>query len=82
MATYVMIEAILQGQSRLLPVAAHLDGQYGLEDLYLGVPCRLGRGGVESVIELALSSAEREALQRSAERVKQNVNTALSLLLE
>lgn len=82
MATYVMIEAILQGQSRLLPVAAYLDGSYGLEDLYLGVPCRLGRGGVESVLELALSLTEREALHRSAKLVKQHVNTALSLMLD
>lgn len=80
-ATCAMVESILLGQSRLLPTAAYLTGQYGLEDLYLGVPCRLGKGGVEGIIELTLTPAEQEALERSAASVKQSLTMALATLL-
>ena len=80
-ATCAMVESILLGQSRILPTAAYLDGQYGLEDLYLGVPCQLGKGGVDRIIELALTPAEQEDLRRSAASVKQNLNVALATLL-
>jgi malate dehydrogenase len=80
-STCVMVEAILLGQSRLLPVAAYLEGQYGLEDLYLGVPCRLGKKGIERSLELSLTPAEQDALKHSANSVKQNVQAALATLL-
>jgi len=76
----VMVEAILYRQSRILPVAAYLNGQYGLEDLYLGVPCRLGQG-VEQVLELRLTEPEQKALEESANAVKSNVAKALEMLL-
>jgi len=81
-ATCAMVESIVLGQSRILPTAAYLTGQYGLEDVYLGVPCQLGKGGVERIIELAaLTPAEQDALMRSAASVKQSLNQALALLL-
>ncbi len=72
-ATSVMVESILLNQSRLLPVATYLQGEYGLEDVVIGVPCRLGCGGIESVLELTLSDEEREALYTSAQSVRQNI---------
>lgn len=77
----VMVEAILNDQSRILPVAAYLEGQFGLENLYLGVPCRLGRAGVEKILELSLNASEQEALEVSARSVKENVAKAKALLL-
>ncbi|HIK44565.1 MAG TPA: malate dehydrogenase [Leptolyngbyaceae cyanobacterium M65_K2018_010] len=80
-ATGVMVESILLGQSRILPVAAYLEGQYGLEDLFLGVPCRVGKKGIEAILELSLTAEEAAALKRSAQSVKGNVNAALATLL-
>jgi malate dehydrogenase len=73
-ATSVMIEAILLNQSRLLPVAAYLQGEYGLHDVVIGVPCRLGLKGIESIWELNLSDDEKEALNISAKSVKENID--------
>jgi malate dehydrogenase len=75
-----MVESILLNQRRILPLAAHLTGQYGLDDLYLGVPCRLGQGGVEEILELTLTPAEQAALERSAAAVKEQMPQALALL--
>jgi malate dehydrogenase len=76
----VMVEAMLLNQRRILPAAAYLQGQYGLEDLYLGVPCRLGQAGIETVLELALTGEEQAALARSAAAVKEQLQGALALL--
>lgn len=81
-AVVAMVEAILRPQSRVLPASVHLAGQYQLSDLFLGVPCRIGRAGVESILELPLSEAERTALAASARSVKQALATALPLLRE
>ena len=78
----VMVEAMLLNQRRILPAAAYLQGQYGLEDLYLGVPCRLGRAGVESVLDLSLTGEEQAALERSAAAVKDQLQGALALLTQ
>jgi len=75
-----MIEAMLLNQSRLLPAAVYLQGEYGLNDIYLGVPCRLGCGGVEEILEINLTDEEKEALHRSARSVRDNINLALSLV--
>jgi malate dehydrogenase len=80
-ATCVMVESILLNQSRLLPVATYLQGEYGLEDVVIGVPCRLGCGGIESVLELSLSDEERAALQASARSVRQNIDRAQEILM-
>ncbi len=66
-----MVEAIVQDQKRILPCAAWLQGEYGLSDLFLGVPCKLGRKGLEQVLEVELTPAERVALGKSAEAVRE-----------
>lgn len=79
-AACLMVEAVLLNQSRLLPVAAHLQGEYGLEDIFIGVPCRLGCTGVEEVLQLSLTEMERAALQASARSVRESINQAQALL--
>ncbi|MBI2795990.1 MAG: malate dehydrogenase [Gemmatimonadetes bacterium] len=66
-----MAEAIVMDQRRILPCAAWLEGEYGMSGLFLGVPCKLGRNGLEKVIEVELTSAERVALGKSAEAVRE-----------
>jgi malate dehydrogenase len=66
-----MVEAIVRDQKRILPCAAWLEGEYGMSGLYLGVPCKLGRNGLERVIEVELTADERAALERSAEAVRE-----------
>ena len=66
-----MVDAILLDKKRVLPVAALLDGEYGISGLFLGVPAVLGAGGVERVLEIALTESERAQLQRSAEAVRE-----------
>jgi malate dehydrogenase len=76
----LMVEAILRNQSRLLPAATYLNGEYGLKDVFLGVPCRLGCRGVESILEVALTEHEQQALHESAASVRQNVDRAIAFL--
>ena len=66
-----MAEAIVNDQRRILPCAAWLQGEYGMKDLFLGVPCKLGKGGLQKVIEVELTKDERAALQKSAEAVRE-----------
>ena len=72
-AVYDMVAAILHDKKKILPCAVLLDGEYGLKDLFVGVPARLGRGGMEQVIELELSEEEKAALHKSAEAVRELV---------
>lgn len=65
-----MVHAVLTDQKRILPLATLLSGQYGIDGLYLDVPCKLGARGVEEVLELRLSETERAVLQRSAREVR------------
>jgi malate dehydrogenase len=65
-----MIEAILRDRRRVLPCAAYLRGEFGIKDLYMGVPIVLGNGGVEKVIEISLTDDERAAFNRSADAVR------------
>ncbi|AFY77278.1 malate dehydrogenase (NAD) [Pleurocapsa sp. PCC 7327] len=76
----LMVEAILRDRSRLLPAAAYLQGQYGLDDIFLGVPCRLGCRGVESILEVKLTDEEQKALHASADSVRQNIKIAMEVL--
>ncbi len=69
-AAVQMAEAIARDKKRILPCAAWLEGEYGLHDLFLGVPCKLGRGGLEQVIEVDLTPGERQALHASAADVR------------
>jgi malate dehydrogenase len=66
-----MAEAYLGDQKRILPVAAHLTGQYGVNDLYVGVPAVIGAGGVEDVIEIDLDADAKAGLQTSVDAVKE-----------
>ncbi|HET7575237.1 MAG TPA: malate dehydrogenase [Sphingomicrobium sp.] len=66
-----MAEAFLKDKKRVLPCAAHLTGEYGVNDLYVGVPCVLGAGGVERVIEIELNDQARENFQASVDAVKE-----------
>jgi malate dehydrogenase len=68
-----MVDAILMDQKRILPCAAYLQGEYWLNDLFVGVPVKLGAGGIEDVIELDLSDDEREQLEYSANDVREMV---------
>lgn len=77
-AAVQMAEAIVKDKRRILPCAAWLEGEFGLRDLYLGVPCKLGASGLEQIIEVELSEAERVALEKSAEHVRQTMS-AVSL---
>jgi malate dehydrogenase len=65
-----MVESIVRDQKRILPCAAWLDGEYGMSGLYLGVPCKLGKGGLEQIIQVELSDDERNELERSAQAVR------------
>jgi len=64
-----MAEAIVKDKKRILPCAAWLQGEYGMKDLFLGVPVKIGRNGMEGIIEVTLTDAEREALKKSADAV-------------
>jgi len=68
-----MVESILKDKKRVLPCAALLNGQYGYKDLFIGVPCVLGAGGVEKVIELSLDDHEKKLLDNSANAVRELV---------
>ena len=59
-----MVEAILKDKKKILPCAAYLDGQYGIKGLYVGVPVKLGRAGVEQIIEIKLTAEEQAALRQ------------------
>lgn len=69
-AAVQMCEAIVKDSKRILPCAAWLQGEYGMSDLFLGVPCKLGRKGLEQIIEVELTSKERVDLGKSAESVR------------
>jgi malate dehydrogenase len=69
-SSYEMVAAILHDKKKILPCAVLLQGEYGYQDLFIGVPCRLGRGGMEGVVELELSPEEKAQLDKSAAAVK------------
>jgi malate dehydrogenase len=68
-----MVEAIVKDKKRVLPCTAYLEGEYGLRDIYFGVPVKLGAGGVEQIIEIELTADERAALQASAKEVSETI---------
>ena len=69
-----MVEAILRDKKKILPCAAYLKGEYGVNDLYLGVPVKLGATGLEEIIEIQLTNDEKEQLEKSAAAVEELVN--------
>ena len=66
-----MVEAILKDKRKILPCAAYLQGEYGFQNLYVGVPVKLGRSGVQQIIEIELQADEKAALQKSADAVRE-----------
>ena len=70
-ATVEMVEAILKDKKKILPCAAYLQGEYGIEGYYIGVPCKLGAAGLEKIIEIKLTPEEDAALKKSAAAVKE-----------
>ncbi len=73
-ATVEMVEAIIKDKKKILPCAALLQGEYGIEGLFIGVPVKLGSGGVEQIIEIKLTEDEAAALKKSAAAVQELVN--------
>jgi len=75
-----MIEAIVKDRKRILPCTTALEGQYGIDNVYCGVPVKLGKNGVEQILEINLTANELEALQKSAAEVKSNCDSLADLL--
>lgn len=73
-AITAMVESILLDQKRIISSSVYLEGEYGLRDLYLDVPVKLGRRGLEEIIEIKLSTPEHEALQQAAGRIRQTLD--------
>jgi malate dehydrogenase len=73
-ATVEMVEAILKDKKKILPCSVYLQGEYGIRDLFVGVPVKLGARGVEQIVEIKLTSEENAALQKSAAAVKELVD--------
>jgi malate dehydrogenase len=69
-AAVQMVEAIALDKRRILPCSAWLQGEFGLRDVFCGVPCKLGRGGLQRIVEIGLTDAERDELLKSAEAVR------------
>jgi malate dehydrogenase len=72
-AAVQMAEAIVKDKKRILPCAAWLEGEFGFEGIYLGVPCKLGAGGLEQIVEVELSADEQAALAKSADHVRSTI---------
>ncbi len=70
-----MVEAIVKDKKRILPCAAWLEGEYGMRDVYLGVPCKLGAGGLVEIVQVELSSKEEVALRKSADGVRKTIDS-------
>jgi malate dehydrogenase len=68
-----MVDSIMLDEKRVLPCTAYLEGEYGIDGLYMGVPVKLGASGIEQVVELDLDDAEQAALRTSADAVREVV---------
>ncbi len=73
-AAVEMAESIIMDQKRMLPCSALLQGEYGLNGIYMGVPCLLGQAGLEKIVEIEVSKDERDALNNSAQAIKQTLD--------
>ena len=73
-AAVQMTEAIVKNKRRILPCAAYLEGEYGQEGIFLGVPCKLGEGGLQEILEVELTEDEAEALENSARAVRETMD--------
>jgi len=77
-ATAQMVDAVMLDEKRVLPCTAYLEGEYGIDGLYMGVPVKLGAGGIQEIVELDLNDEERSALEASAEAVRDVVGVLSS----
>jgi malate dehydrogenase len=68
-----MIDSIILDKKMIMPCAAYLQGEYGIDGLYVGVPVKLGSKGIEEIVEIELTPKEKELLQKSADAVKELV---------
>src|SRR5580704_10399723 len=73
-----MADSILRDKKKVLPCAAYLEGEYGINGLYVGVPCKLGAGGIEKIFEIALTADEKAALHKSSVAVRELVDVIKS----
>ena len=73
-AAVEMVESILKDKKKVLPCAAYLEGEYGIQGLYVGVPVKLGSKGIEKIYEIRLQADEQAALQKSAAAVQELVD--------
>ena len=73
-----MVDAVMLDEKRVLPCTAYLEGEYGIDGLYMGVPVKLGAGGIEEIVELELTADERAALEASADAVREVVGVLSS----
>jgi malate dehydrogenase len=78
-AAVEMAESILKDKKKILPCAAYLQGEYGIQDLFIGVPVKLGAAGIEEIVEITLTEEEQQALQKSAEAVQELKNVLKTL---
>ena len=78
-AVAAMVEAILKDKKKILPCAAYLQGEYGINDLFVGVPVKLGKGGMEEIVAIKLTPAEQSALEKSAAAVRELVEAMKSM---
>jgi malate dehydrogenase len=75
-----MVESIVKDKKKILPCAVYLTGQYGINNLYVGVPVKLGKNGIEQVLEIKLTDAEKQQLRKSADAVQELVNALKALV--
>ncbi len=75
-----MVEAILKDKNRLLPCAVLADGHYGLKDVYIGLPCVLGKDGLQKIVDIKLTEEESQELKKSAESIRENIDKMNELL--
>jgi len=68
-----MIDSVIRDRKRVMPCSVYLTGQYGIEDLYIGVPIVIGKNGVEKILEIKLNDEELESLQHSAKAYKETL---------
>jgi malate dehydrogenase len=79
-AAIAMVESYLRDKKRVFPCAAHLTGQYGIKDLYVGVPVVIGAGGVERIVEIELNATEKAAFNKSCAAVQELIDAAKKLV--
>jgi malate dehydrogenase len=73
-STVEMVESLLKDKKKVLPCAAYLQGEYGISELFVGVPVKLGKEGIEKIYEIKLESAEQAALKKSADAVQELID--------